>query len=63
MLCSFVSFSLFLKKCSALVLLIFLLFLSVPAIGFVIIFLPFLSIKVSGEQLTIEKYLIYFQKK
>ena len=57
MLCSFVSFSLFLKKFSALILLIFLLFLRVPAIGLVIILFPFLSIRVSGEQLTMEKFL------
>ena len=55
MLCSLVSFSLFLKKFNALILLIFLFFLRVPAIGLVIILFFLLSITVSGEKLTMEK--------
>jgi hypothetical protein len=53
---------LFLKKLKALFLLIFLVFLKVPAIGFVDMLDPFLVIKFSGEQLIIEKLLSLIMK-
>ena len=52
MLCSLVSFSLFLKYLRAIFLFDNNFFLKVPAIGLVIILFFFLSINVSGEQLT-----------
>jgi hypothetical protein len=45
------------KKVNASFLLIFFVFLKVPAIGLVDIYRPFLVIKFSGEQLMIEKFL------
>ena len=56
-LCSLVSLILFLKKFKAFFLLIFFVFLKVPAIGLVDIDKPFFVIKFSGEQLIIEKSL------
>ena len=61
-MCSLVSLIFLLKKLRALILLRFLVFFKVPAIGLVEILFPFLVIKFSGEQLIIENSLSFIKK-